>query len=121
MKLEEQLKHFENFVEAQKKIMLSKGGDYANDDRLNNFKVAGEVCGIPADVQCLSLIATKVARLGVLLHTKNPNNESIRDSVIDLANYTALLDMILSETEPVSSRSLEWDKVKQTFCNWNNT
>jgi hypothetical protein len=110
MKIEEQIKHFETFVEAQKKIMLSKGNDYANDDRLNNFKVAGEVCGIPADVQCLSLIATKVARLGVLLKTKNPNNESIRDSVIDLANYTALLDMLLSETEPAAPKSLLWEK-----------
>ena len=116
MKLEEQVKHFETFVEAQKKIMLSKGNDYANDDRLNNFKVAGEVCGIPADVQCLSLIATKVARLGVLLKSKNPNNESIRDSVIDLANYTALLDMILSETEPVASQCLDWElKEPKTF------
>tara|TARA_R100001244_G_scaffold132246_1_gene107681 strand:+ start:422 stop:766 length:345 start_codon:yes stop_codon:yes gene_type:complete len=114
MNKEEQVKHFEDFVERQKKIMLSKGNDYANDDRLNNFKVAGEVCGIPADVQCLSLIATKVARLGVLLKTRNPNNESIRDSVIDLANYTALLDMILSETEPVANKAL--------FCdNYNNT
>jgi hypothetical protein len=110
MKIKEQIKHFETFVEAQKKIMLSKGNDYANDDRLNNFKVAGEVCGIPADVQCLSLIATKVARLGVLLKTKNPNNESIRDSVIDLANYTALLDMLLSETEPAAPKSLLWEK-----------
>jgi hypothetical protein len=99
MNKEEQVKHFVDFVERQKEIMLSKGNDYANDDRLNNFKVAGDVCGIPADVQCLSLIATKVARLGVLLKTRNPNNESIRDSVIDLANYTALLDMIITEDE----------------------
>ena len=44
------------------------------------------------------LIATKVARLGVLLNSDNPaKNESIDDSILDLANYSVLLGMILSE------------------------
>lgn len=79
-------------------ILFSKGDDYANEDRLSNFKLAGNICGLTPDQNCLSLIATKVARLGVLLKSdKNPNNESIRDSILDLANYAALLDMIVSE------------------------
>jgi len=97
MKLDEQKKHFNTFVEKQKDIMLKKGNDYANEDRLSNFKTAGANCGISAEQQCLSLIATKVARLSVLLKTNEPNNESIQDSVIDMANYCALLDMIITD------------------------
>ena len=79
--------------------MLKKGNDYADLDRLSNFKRAGEICGMSAEQQCLSLIATKVARLGILLNGKAPNNEAIRDSVLDLTTYSILLDAILFEQE----------------------
>ena len=52
-----------------------------------------------AEQQCLSLIATKVARLGILINGKAPNNEAIRDSVLDLTTYSILLDAILFEQE----------------------
>lgn len=98
MTLEQQQHHFERMINKMAEIMMSKGDDYANNDRLSNFKLAGAISGISAEVNCLSLIATKVARLGNLLNSKEkPNNESIRDSVLDLANYAILLDMILSE------------------------
>lgn len=98
MTLEQQQQHFERMINKMAEIMMSKGDDYANNDRLSNFKLAGAISGISAEVNCLSLIATKVARLGNLLNSKEkPNNESIRDSVLDLANYAILLDMILSE------------------------
>lgn len=95
----EQQEHFERMVAKIGETMFKKGNDYADFDRLSNFKRAGEICGLSAEQQCLSLIATKVARLGVLLAGKTPNNESIRDSVLDLATYSFLLDMILSEDE----------------------
>ena len=95
MNLETQQKHFEQFVEKQRKIFFKKGNDYSNSDRLSNFKLSGAIIGTTPELQCLSLIATKVARLGVLLNTNVVNNESINDSVLDLANYAMLLDMIL--------------------------
>ena len=88
----------ENLFTEMKGILLSKGNDYANKDVLSNFKLAGDICGIGAKINCLSLIATKVARLGVLLNSDSaPNNESIQDSVIDLANYSILLSMIIED------------------------
>ena len=81
-----------------KEILFKKGNDYANTDRLSNFKLAGAICGLTAERNCLTLIATKVARLGVLLNTENkPNNESIQDSIVDLANYSVLLSMIMAD------------------------
>lgn len=94
----EQVIHIEQFTERMAQTILRKGNDYANTDRLSNFKLAGAICGMTAAQNCLSLIATKVARLGVLIGSgKTPDNESIRDSLIDMANYAVLLDQILSE------------------------
>lgn len=98
MNKQQQELHLKDFTERMATILLSKGDDYANTDRLSNFKLAGTICGLKPEQNCLSLIATKVARLGVLLKSdKQPNNESIRDSIIDLANYAALLDMLVRD------------------------
>lgn len=98
MTIDQQQHHFERMINKMAEVMMSKGDDYANVDRLSNFKTAGAIVGVSPEINCLSLIATKVARLGVLLNSKEaPNNESIRDSVLDLANYAVLLDMLLSE------------------------
>ena len=86
MNIEKQTELFTHFTTQMSEIMLKKGNDYSNVDRLSNFKLAGNICGISPEKNCLSLIATKVARLGVLLENKIPNNESIEDSIIDLAN-----------------------------------
>jgi hypothetical protein len=98
MTQQEQIKHFEVFTTQMKEILFKKGNDYANTDRLSNFKLAGSICQLKAEQNCLSLIATKVARLGVLLNSdKTPDNESVQDSVLDLANYSILLSMILKD------------------------
>lgn len=83
--------------EKMSSVLKSKSGDYANTDVLSNFKLAGNICGISANKQCLSLIATKVARLGVLLDTLEPNNESIEDSILDLINYSFLLYCLMED------------------------
>jgi hypothetical protein len=101
MNIETQQKVFEETVETMRNIMFRKGNDYANADRLSNFKLAGAISGLDAERNCLSLIATKVARLGVLLNSSgDPNNESIDDSLIDLGNYTILLRMIRMDGIP---------------------
>lgn len=99
MNKKEQEVSFASMVDKQFRVLLSKGDDYANEDRLSNFKVAGAICGMTAPQHCLAMIATKVARLGVLLDplSTGPNNESIEDSVLDLANYTQLLNMLLED------------------------
>lgn len=76
MDRETQIKVFEETTQLMSEILFKKGNDYANEDRLSNFKLAGTIAGLNAELNCLSLIATKVARLGVLLNTKGePNNE----------------------------------------------
>jgi len=100
MTKKEQMAHFGYMTGEMKKTLFSKGDDYANEDRLSNFKLAGAIAGGDARTNCLNLIATKVARLGVLINTdQEPNNESIEDSVLDLANYSVLLSMIINENK----------------------
>ena len=100
MTKKEQMAHFGYITGEMKKTLFSKGDDYANEDRLSNFKLAGAISGGDARTNCLNLISTKVARLGVLINTnKEPNNESIEDSVLDLANYAVLLSMIINENK----------------------
>jgi len=117
MTKQEQEKHFNEVTEKMREIMLSKGDDYANTDRLSNFKLAGNVSGLNAKLNCLSLIATKVARLGVLLNSnKKPNNESIQDSLLDLANYSLLLSMLLEEEKQTKVCCGKWDELGKCTC-----
>lgn len=98
MTLLEQQNHIDKLFEDMSYILFNKGSDYANEDRLSNFKLAGSIAGGDAASNCLNLIATKVARLGNLLSNKKAvYYESVNDSIIDLANYAVLLHMIVNE------------------------
>jgi hypothetical protein len=93
-------KLLDSLFEEQKRILRKKSNDYAGEDLLSNFRLAGMIVNQtskhPDAINCLNLIGTKVARLGQLLNTdKTAENESIQDSVVDLANYAAILFMIL--------------------------
>ena len=95
MTKQEQEDFFDEYVKRMRDVLLNKGDDYANRDRLSNFKLAGLIAGGNAKTNCLNLIATKVARLGVLLNSNDePKYESVNDSIMDLANYALLLAMI---------------------------
>lgn len=92
----EQLAHFDRMTAHMRRLIETKGNDYANDDRLANFKNSAAITGVNPEMVCLNLIAVKVSRIVNLLGSQ-PDNEPIRDSVLDLANYAILLDMILGE------------------------
>jgi DNA-binding TFAR19-related protein (PDSD5 family) len=95
MTLKEQQIQFEQFAEKQRDIMLKKGNDYANEDRLSNFKMVAQIVGIPIEQVIGVFIATKTVRLGNLMSSgKKPDNESVEDNLLDLANYTQLLEMV---------------------------
>lgn len=76
------------------KVTLSKRHDYTSGiDNHENFKRSAELSSWfknEQDKSYVVLIGTKLARLSSLLDTKEPNNESIEDSFIDLINYCSL-------------------------------
>ena len=115
MTRETQSKLLGEFYAEKKNVLKLKGEDYANEDVLSNFKTAGANIGISAEQQCLSLIATKVARLGNLLSGKTPNNESVSDSILDLSNYTDLLYCLVNEEEENLITQDDLGKIKSAF------
>lgn len=80
--------------EKCEKITMSKRHDYCStEDNHENFKRAGLLLdwfNSPIDKPYVALIGTKLARLASLLGNKEPNNESIEDTFLDLINYCAL-------------------------------
>lgn len=98
MNKQEQIDLFRELMAQNLEILDKKGDDYAvSEDRLSNFKKAGEAINISAELQCLSLISTKVVRLGNLLESEDIKNEPLEDSIKDLINYAFLLYCIYKE------------------------
>ena len=92
MTKKEQDQHFKEFTERMKEILDRKGDDYSGKDRLSVFKTTAQICHTTAEMVVLDKIVTKVARLGTLFtSSKAPNNKSIEDNIVDLANYVILL------------------------------
>lgn len=79
-----------NFQEKMLELINSKGEDYAVElDRNKNFKLVAEITGLAPQKVVEVFLATKVVRLCNLTEKeKTPNNESVFDTLIDLANYS---------------------------------
>jgi len=97
MTLQQQQEHFEQFAEKMAKTMLSKGNDYAGQERLANFRLVALIAQIPVEKVFMVMLATKVVRLGNLTNGGTPNCESIEDSLLDNTNYSVLFDAWLNE------------------------
>lgn len=98
MNVEQQKDYFDKLTSDLHSTMLTKGGDYANDDVLSNFKQVATIAGIPAQTVVMVMIGIKMARLTNLLTKKDsPNHESISDTMKDLTMYTILLNMVQQE------------------------
>lgn len=85
-------------VDKMRQIMLSKGNDYSNTDRLANFKQVGAICNMHPAKVALVLMAVKISRLCNLLDSgAKPENEALQDSSLDLSVYSILNDACLNE------------------------
>lgn len=83
---------FNAILAKMKLIHDKKSADYANDsNRYANFESAAVAAGVPVDAVFRTLIGIKLARLAELQGKgKQPNNESVQDSLLDLAVYATL-------------------------------
>lgn len=97
MNKETQLNLFKKFTSKQEEILKSKAHDYANEDVLSNFKKVAHLKGSSNIDPILLAINTKIVRLNNLIDSKEPKNESIEDTLVDLCNYTFLLYAMLNE------------------------
>jgi hypothetical protein len=88
---------FSETLDQMKKLHLSKNEDYASSSSMNPFYNFDKTLFIleqfvnERDKVFVWPIANKLARLAILLNSiKKPNNESIEDSLIDIANYVII-------------------------------
>lgn len=106
MKQEEQLKFIEEINSKGIELLKSKGYDYAGLDVLKNFKQMDQLTKL-LEVDMTSIegvhmfyILLKIQRLCNLLFSgKTAKNESVADTLIDLRNYTDLLNCTLKEKQ----------------------
>lgn len=72
----------------------SKNSDYAmDDDAFSNFNFAN-LFGVTTEDAILTFISTKMARYeNLVANKKNPNNESIKDTLLDLFIYLIIYDV----------------------------
>lgn len=114
MTLEKQQNIITKLEKKASDIRIKKSSDYANEDVLSNFKLAGNICGLSPEQNCLSLIATKVARLGNLLKKdKVVKNEPVKDSILDLINYGYLLYCLLEDEKGIDGCKVDLEYIEE--------
>jgi len=82
---------FHELLDKMKQTHDAKSHDYADDSNVfSNFEYAANVAEVTVDQVFLVLIGVKIARLQQLLKGKEPKNESLNDTFLDLTNYCAI-------------------------------
>lgn len=73
-------------------LLISKAADYTDGaDQFSNFLKTGNMTGLGPEGSFKVLIATKVVRIMELTGSgRDPRNESVEDTLLDLANYAVL-------------------------------
>lgn len=88
---------FLDFIKSKQEdglaLINSKSADYAGEDKpFKNFDNVETICNIPSEVGILVRMSDKITRIGNLLNKEaDVNNESIEDTLLDLANYAYIL------------------------------
>jgi len=111
----EQIKQLSLIEEINQKgidLLKSKGHDYAGLDVLKNFKQMHKVMEImevdTSKIEGIHMfyILLKVQRLcNLLFSNKTAKNESIADTLIDLRNYTDLLQCTIHEQNEIQNKN----------------
>ena len=81
---------------SQKKgleLIKIKNADYAGSaNSFKNFDIAGDICNISSEKGILIRMSDKIIRIGNLLDKKaQVKDETIEDTLLDLANYSYIL------------------------------
>ena len=108
-------KTFNNLMDSIKELHDKKNHDYANEDNpYSNFEFASLLIREftnPVDQSFACLIGIKLARLGQLLSGKEPNNESVEDTMRDLTTYCGIWAAYMKDLSfPGSKTYKHWDK-----------
>lgn len=109
-------------TETLAETLLSKNSDYAPTGEFSNFEKAAEVVGTDALYVIITQVAIKLTRIQSLLSDDDqPNNEPLKDSLLDLAGYAVIAHAYMEnqsdgdiETGPASAKAA-YDKAVRDF------
>lgn len=91
-------------MDGIKELHDKKNHDYAEESNpYSNFEYSANLLAMfkdPVDQAFAGRIGDKLARLGQLLSGKEPNYESIRDTMIDLTTYCGIWTARYIDTKP---------------------
>lgn len=82
----------EAVIEEMKTLLFRKSQDYTDGvDRFSNFTKIADMTGLDSEASFKVFLSVKLIRIMELTASgKEPKNESIEDSLLDLANYSVL-------------------------------
>lgn len=112
---------FSKIMNQMIEIHDSKNHDYTEkrwDENFLRMAVIGEWFNDPVHKTFAIMIGVKLARLAVLLNGKTPNNESIEDSGVDLANYAVLFAAYIKEE--LEFKTNPWGRANPNFSELRN-
>lgn len=95
-----------HFFENAKALLFKKGSDYASDENPYQNMMTGEEIGISMEKFCFLRMSEKMARIrNFFKRDLLVKDETIEDTLLDLANYTAFLYDIVSERKRIEQTS----------------
>lgn len=84
-------------AELLAQTLVSKNADYAPGDEFSNFEAAAEFAKTDVVTTLLTQIAIKYTRIDNLTNKEElPENESLADSLLDLAGYAVIAHAYLT-------------------------
>jgi hypothetical protein len=93
---------FEQRVSMCRDTLVLKAAEYATDDRLHNFKVAGAVQGVTPQAALGGMLAKHIVSIFDLIRSEKPVSQAVWDEKLgDALNYLFLLNaLIIKEATP---------------------
>ena len=97
MTQEEFLQRIKEIFDECYTIVERKNKDYSGEDALSNFFKCEELGICDAEVGLLVRCGDKLSRIANIIKSKNQHvkDESVRDTILDLINYLAILLVVL--------------------------
>lgn len=109
MNKEEYFIHHKNFIDRMSVVTAAKNHDYtgATDDPFANFRRCEQLGVCSAEQGFLVRMTDKLARITSFVQQGNlqVKDESVQDTLLDLANYCALLSGFIESRKPPSNLS----------------
>jgi hypothetical protein len=94
------IENSESLLNRCLEMLKKKNSDYANDTSpFANFEYSSELAGIEKYQSILQLLGMKLSRIRELMSGKEPNYESLEDSILDAINYLIILNSVVKDNK----------------------